>query len=815
MKKLYSLLFCLSLLCSFCISSYAVSKTYALDANGLSMTIDIPDHYVVYTDNLGFDKERVKEFGEMGEMVLDSETAGLILEAWDEGTRTEIAVTCVDSALGDYNQFSDTTLLGLSSAFQSVMKQMGGEVSSSVVYQGAQAKFLKYVSKIPHDNGQDGFDYMIQYNTAYSNKTVNITLHSYNGEPSDETAAELEEVVRSSRFGANPASAPEAEQTSSFVYTDEERGVSFTVPANWKEEPLNKEREVLKAKFASTQEQGLSVMYGWLDFYPMVEELGLSAGYPRETVNQDFFTVEDMNLLFSAIYENAESGNEVSDFTDISYGGIHYFKGTQKGSATIYGLNMSNSMIVLYHFDHGYLYEFLFPGSEDSPYYEDFVQLVSSAVFTTALNNDASEKEIYYDAVTGISFAIPDGWFLYEENAETGATKFKPERDKSNTVAFTRSDFWGILTEQERQGISREEFRWDDIPEEIRDLATFGHTEYEIVVFQSGEYVQYVFPFGVNAGSLNAEFNMTELFRIENGYLFVFQFSGDATSAFYDDFSQIVNSIDYTTLKEPLETVISNENINKVLPGNLRFGMSQKEVHDLFGSPMSSYSEFAELTDVYRVDYNLRPVGYDLNENWKGTAENISLEIDYKSTNSGYETIAFLFGFTNTSVDEAYIDTVLEYLDYLYDKYGEPVDQKENDNQVVFVFDDGQYYTYFSLTFDDDSVYFYNLVQTVESLKENAAAAGAASITEFDLEAIYENMNDPKLYGISKIGYFDQLQVLAIVLSNDPSKMIVYYDVPKNVYEDILNGYENGTTSYAYYWQYIVGNYQSENYTIS
>lgn len=381
MKKLFSLLICLSLLCSFCAPAYAISKTYALNVNGLSMTIDIPDHYVVYTDGLEIDKERAKEFGEFGEMLLQEDTTSMVLEAWDENTRTEIAVTCMDSKLGDYNELSDTVLLGLGSAFESVTKQMGGEVSSVAVFQGAQAKFLKYASKMPHDSGSDGFDHIIQYNTAYGNKTVNITLHSYNDEPTDQIAAEMEQVVLSVRFGANPASAPEAEQSPSFVYNDKERGVSFTVPANWKEEPLNEDREVLKAKFASTEEQGLSIMYGWLDFYPLVEELGLSADYPRETVNQDFFTVQDMNSFLKFASESAGEGNEASDVTAVSYGGNDYFKGIMKGNATLYGLNMSASMITLYHFDKGYLYQLQFFGSEDSAYYDDFIQLVSSVKY--------------------------------------------------------------------------------------------------------------------------------------------------------------------------------------------------------------------------------------------------------------------------------------------------------------------------------------------------------------------------------------------------------------------------------------------------
>jgi len=401
MKKLISFLICLSLLCSFCVLSYADSKTYAIDVNGLSMTIDIPDHYTVYTDDIGINEERMKEFGEMGEMALQEDSAGIALEAWDENTRTEIAVTCVNSVLGDYNQFSNSSLLALSTAYESMMKQFGGKVYSSTVYQGAQAKFLRYVAVIPHQDGADGYDHMIQYNTVYGDQTVNITLHSYNGEPTEDTAAELEEVVKSARFGANPVAAPEAEQTPSFVYTDKETGVSFTVPANWKETPLSKEREVLKTKFSSAEEGGLSMMYGYIDFYPVFQELGVLEGYSREEVNQDLFTVQDMSILLSIAEAASEGDTEAPQVTGVQYGGIDYFKTVTKGDVEKYGLTFKSVMTNLYHFDNGYMYEFLFGGTEDSPFYAAFEEMVSSVQFSDSKSGSDFNIEASANALQG------------------------------------------------------------------------------------------------------------------------------------------------------------------------------------------------------------------------------------------------------------------------------------------------------------------------------------------------------------------------------------------------------------------------------
>lgn len=422
MKKLISFLICMSLLFALCIPSYAVSKTYAINVNGLSMTIGIPDHYIVYTDGIGVNEERLKEYGEIGEMVLQANSAGIVLEAWDGNTQTEIAVTCVNSTLGDYNQYSDTSLLGLSTAYESVLKQLGGEVYSSTVFQGAQAKFLKYVSIIPHQGGADGYDHLIQYNTAYGNQTVNITLHSYNGEPSEVTAAELEEIVRSSRFGANPVAAPEAEQTTSSVYTDKETGVSFTVPANWKETPLSKEREVLRAKFSSTEEAGLSMMYGYVDFYPVFHELGVFPGYLREEINQKAFTLQDMSILLSIAEAASEGDTKAPQVTGVQYGGIDYFKTVTEGDMEKYGLKFKSVTTNLYHFDKGYLHEFVFSGTEDSLYYQDFVTMVSSADFSSSDSTVASftsgNNDLGTDADSSVYMPLPPGELQFGMTAD-------------------------------------------------------------------------------------------------------------------------------------------------------------------------------------------------------------------------------------------------------------------------------------------------------------------------------------------------------------------------------------------------------------
>ena len=82
----------------------------------------------------------------------------------------------------------------------------------------------------------------------------------------------------------------------------------------------------------------------------------------------------------------------------------------------------------------------------------------------------------------------------------------------------------------------------------------------------------------------------------------------------------------------------------------------------------------------------------------------------------------------------------------------------------------------------------------------------------FDIADIYTTMStlNNDVYGIEKTGYYPTIKVFAIVLTNNPSQIVVYNDFP----EDIYNSFISSNNPYAYYWNNIVGAYKSTNYAI-
>lgn len=86
------------------------------------------------------------------------------------------------------------------------------------------------------------------------------------------------------------------------------------------------------------------------------------------------------------------------------------------------------------------------------------------------------------------------------------------------------------------------------------------------------------------------------------------------------------------------------------------------------------------------------------------------------------------------------------------------------------------------------------------------------NITEFNIDSIYDSMTafDHTVSGIDKYGFYPNLAVFAIILSNNPSVIVVYNDFSEEKY----NSFINSDNPYSYYWNNIVSAYKSTNYTV-
>lgn len=200
----------------------------------------------------------------------------------------------------------------------------------------------------------------------------------------------MRRIVESIHFDTEPKLNKSPIQTEAFLYTDKDSGISFTVPANWVETPMNEERKYLDAKFSSILEEGLCIIFSSEDIYES-EDLKSEL-----TATEKFFLTRAAigNDIFPKAYIAEMCGCKEKDVSIVTYGGIEYYSAETVASGTAYGGTLSIPMVYLIRCENGYLYTFQFNGTSDSKYFKDFKSLVTSAEYPEFENN-----EIIYQVV--------------------------------------------------------------------------------------------------------------------------------------------------------------------------------------------------------------------------------------------------------------------------------------------------------------------------------------------------------------------------------------------------------------------------------
>ena len=376
----------------------AGSTTYDLDDLGLSIVI--PDNYIVFTRSIESNDPHLSEYGltKDGMESLMKERS-IYLNAWDEEVNFEIIVTMTENSINNLSQLSDTVLETLATSLSDQYRQVGISFIKSEIYQHQQAKFLKIYISQPNN---DMTVYGLQYYTVYDGKAINITLQSYSGDIDAKKETVIKSIVDSIQFYSNPVQNSIPTQTPSFVFTDKNTGVKFTVPANWSQADLSKEREFISAKFTSNLEGGLSILFGGHDLW---NELSASdkQGLSRTDLNNSAFSKSDIAEML---------GVQAKDISTVTYGGKEYFKGIVTSTQSASGISMTITMTHLYYFDNGYIYTFQFNGTNTNPYYKDLESLLSSVEYPSiAIASNAPSDQNQVPALHQTQSSFFNSWF--------------------------------------------------------------------------------------------------------------------------------------------------------------------------------------------------------------------------------------------------------------------------------------------------------------------------------------------------------------------------------------------------------------------
>lgn len=245
-------------------------------------------------------------------------------------------------------------------------------------------------------------------------------------------------------------------------------------------------------------------------------------------------------LVFIRIYFNT---------TDKSAYGLQYY--------TIYGNKAMNFTMRSYTGPISKSQENTIQSIVDSIYLDSYNHVTTSAEDTPAFN--------YTDVETGIKFTVPANWKREElsEDRDFIDAKFASTKDSGQVIMYGSTDLWSQMSASERIGYTRSDF--DNTIFSASDIAEMlgASVPVKSVMYNSKEYYLAEVTTKTEAYGVNLSVTMTHIIRIENGWLYWFQFGGSSKSEYFGDVEKLINSVIYP------ETNTSNNFIPVIVLGGI------------------------------------------------------------------------------------------------------------------------------------------------------------------------------------------------------------------------------------------------------
>lgn len=420
MKKICVIILVIVLAFTICFPTSVAASSNKYDISELGLEVAIPEEYAVVTRDTPASDPIFNALGTTQTAIIDQfEASNIYLNAISDSSNEEIVVTMTENAIDNFSLFSDTTLNALASTVVDLYSDYGMDVIGYEIYHHSQARFIKIyftdTAKTVHG---------LQYYTIYDGKAMNFTMRSYDGSISSRQEMVTKTIVDSILFENAPPMPEQGEDTDAFQYTDNDTGVTFTVPANWKQEEFTKDRELIDAKFASTKEAGCSMIFGSVDMW---EQMSASErlGYTRSEVNNSAFTTVDIAEMYNTTFDK---------ISKVTYNGVQYFKGEISASSDAYGVEISMNMTQLVRIENGWMYMFQFSGTSTHELYSDFEKLLNSVKYPAVSKVEVTEPPKQTISVPDHSHQ--DTFNDSEENSK--------ENSQGNSSAQSQDDSWGV-----------------------------------------------------------------------------------------------------------------------------------------------------------------------------------------------------------------------------------------------------------------------------------------------------------------------------------------------------------------------------------
>ncbi len=168
---------------------------------------------------------------------------------------------------------------------------------------------------------------------------------------------------------------------------------------------------------------------------------------------------------------------------------------------------------------------------------------------------------LFTDPTSGIAFTVPANWQeepMTEEREYLDA-KFVSTLDAGLSMFYSCADLWSELSEAEKSLLPRALCDSSAFTgAEIARILGYAEDEFSVVSIAGDQYYSVQTVLLETFYGIPVEVPATMMARIENGYLFLFQFAGATDNAHYNDFRALMNSVDFSgvhgneTLEEDL-----------------------------------------------------------------------------------------------------------------------------------------------------------------------------------------------------------------------------------------------------------------------
>ena len=519
------------------------------------LEITLPAEFVAFTRGMSPDDPAFAQMDYTPEyMAQILESGELYLDAIAPDGSCEVLVMTIDYPYGDLNYFSDVQVEDVLKSRRELFESEGSEWIDGKVIQHYQAKFLEidYSTKY----GLTTL-YAREYYTLYDDKIISITMTSMTGELTREQKDILSEIIRNLQFGTE-STAEDTSFTSSLStkYRDSQTGLGLTIPTLWEEANIGKKNPDYTAKFTnelypdSPITLAVQDLYGsgrWQTLWP---ELSVDG---REEVDHALLTGEVVAELI---------GCEVSQIASTRYGDREYFRILWYPSVKVSGKMEKKPACTLVRCENGYLYVFQYVGEVNDPGFSQFRRMVAKAAYSDVpedTEQPATPGAVteYHDKLSGTVFPIPQGWAQRAEDPEFDGVEFFPITNSDTILLISCVDLYQEYLKS-----------CEELGEKVRhktraefDLVYSGKAaaadilsckESEVSTSQYGGSIYYHIKKNVpvERNGITVKQSVVYLTRIENGFMYYFQFYGEKTSVYYTELEEMLANIRYTHADE-------------------------------------------------------------------------------------------------------------------------------------------------------------------------------------------------------------------------------------------------------------------------